>query len=149
MKNWVILPTFIVILCCPQLARGDQKIPATKKDHPWKGIKLGSAILDIGGTYRLRGEMQDETNIRTYGTGTKEDYILSRLRLDRNLQLPHAIRLHTQIQDAEAMGLSFSDKDFAPGNNPYHDPFDINQAYIEYRPVKGATAHLSAKGERL
>jgi hypothetical protein len=118
MKNWVILPTFIVILCCPQLARGDQKIPATKKDHPWKSIKLGSAILDIGGTYRLRGEMQDETNIRTYGTGTKEDYILSRLRLDLDLQLPHAVRLHTQIQDAEAMGLSFSDKGFPPRQQP-------------------------------
>ncbi|HEC99700.1 MAG TPA: hypothetical protein ENN18_04890 [Proteobacteria bacterium] len=139
MKSWMPGLVCIIVLLYPQLVRGDQETLAAKKDYPWKGIKLGPAILDISGTYRLRGEMQDETNIRTYGTGTKEDYILSRLRLDLDLQLPHAIRLHTQIQDAEAMGLSFSDKDFSPGNNPYHDPFDINQAYVEYRPVKEAT----------
>lgn len=139
MKNWIILPAFIVILCSPQLVCGDQEALTQKSSYPWKGIRLGSCILDIGGTYRLRGEVQDEHNIKTYGTGTQEEYLLSRLRLDLDLQLPHAIRLHTQIQDAEAWGLSFSDEDFAPGNNPYHDPADINQAYVEYQPFKEAT----------
>jgi len=93
-------------------------------------------FLSIGGTYRLRGELQDGFNIRTYGTGTREDYLLSRLRLELDLRLtPHSL-IHAQIQDAEALGLSFSDKDFARGNNPYHDPFDVNQLYLEYRPVK-------------
>jgi hypothetical protein len=37
-----------------------------------------------------------------------------------------------QIQDAEETGVSFKDSDFSSGNNPFHDPFDINQAYVEF-----------------
>jgi len=72
MKSWMPELVCIIVLLYPQLVRGDQEPLATKRDCAWKGIKLGSAILDIGGTYRLRGEVQDETNIRTYGTGTKK-----------------------------------------------------------------------------
>jgi hypothetical protein len=93
-------------------------------------------LLSIGGTYRLRGEFLDGFNIRTYGTGTREDYLLSRLRLDFDLRLSANSRIHAQIQDAEALGLSFSDEDFSGGNNPYHDPFDINQLYLEWWPIK-------------
>jgi hypothetical protein len=110
----------------------------------WAGDSDDSAIaqpentklLSIGGTYRLRGEFLDGFNIRTYGTGTCEDYLLSRLRLEFDLRLTANFRIHTQIQDAEAFGLSFSDEDFLGGNNPYHDPFDINQLYLEWWPIK-------------
>jgi len=103
----------------------------TKNGEPEK-IKLFS----IGGTYRQRGEVQDGYNIRAYGTGTSEDYLLSRLRLDIDFRLASSLGLHAQIQDARALGLSFSDQDFAQANNPYHDPFDINQLYLEYWPAK-------------
>jgi len=93
-------------------------------------------LLSLGGTYRLRGEIQDGFNIRTYGTGRHEDCLLSRLRLDFDLGLSANFRIHTQMQDAEAVGLSFSDKDFSGGNNPYHDAFDINQLYFEWWPIK-------------
>lgn len=93
-------------------------------------------LLSIGGTYRLRGEFLDGFNIRTYGTGTHQDYLLSRLRLDFDLRLAANSRIHAQIQDAETLGLSFSDKDFLGGNNPFHDPFDINQLYFEWWPIK-------------
>ena len=93
-------------------------------------------LLSIGGTYRLRGEVQDGFNIKTYGTGTREDYLLSRLRLDFDLRLAANSRIHAQIQDAETLGLSFSDKAFSGGNNPFHDPFDINQLYFEWWPIK-------------
>lgn len=110
----------------------------------WGGVSEGTnneqpektKLLSIGGTYRFRGEVQDGFNIRTYGTGTREDYLLSRLRLDIDLRLVANFCIHAQIQDAEALGLSFSDEDFAKGNNPYHDPFDVNQLYFEYRPAK-------------
>lgn len=88
--------------------------------------------LSIGGIYRLRGEVQDEFNVRRYSTGTKDDFILSRLRLEIDLKLAKDLRIHTQIQDAEILGSSFSDRDFKGVNNPFHDPFDINQLYIEY-----------------
>jgi len=93
-------------------------------------------ILSMSGTYRLRGEVQDGFNIRTYGTGTRDDYLLSRLRLDFDLRLTANSRIYAQIQDAEALGLSFSDKDFSGGNNPFHDSFDINQLYFEWCPIK-------------
>ena len=93
-------------------------------------------ILSMIGTYRLRGEVQDGFDIKTYGTGTREDYLLSRLRLDFDLRLTANSRIHAQIQDAEALGLSFSDKDFSGGNNPFHDSFDINQLYFEWWPIK-------------
>ena len=93
-------------------------------------------ILSMSGTYRLRGEVQDGFNIRTYGTGTRDDYLLSRLRLDFDLRLTANSRIYVQIQDAEALGLSFSDKDFSGGNNPFHDSFDINQLYFEWCPIK-------------
>jgi hypothetical protein len=93
-------------------------------------------IISIGGTYRLRGEIQDEFNVRTYGTGAQDDFLLSRLRLEIDLKATKNLRIHTQIQDAEILGSSFSDKDFSGSNNPFHDPFDINQLYIEYWPVE-------------
>ena len=93
-------------------------------------------IISIGGTYRLRGEIQDEFNVKKYGTGTQDDFLLSRLRLEIDLKAAKNLRLHAQIQDAEVLGSSFSDKDFSGSNNPFHDPFDINQLYIEYWPVE-------------
>lgn len=111
----------------------------------WTGVpaNLASAppektkVLSISGTYRLRGEVQDSFNIRAYGTGMREDYLLSRLRIEIDSRWTSQLHLHAQIQDARALGLSFSDEDFARGNNPYHDSFDINQFYLEYRPAKG------------
>jgi len=93
-------------------------------------------FVSISGTYRLRGEVQDGFNIRAYGTGMREDYLLSRLRLEVDWRWTSKLRLHAQFQDARSLGLSFSDEDFSGGNNPYHDPFDINQLYLEWWPVK-------------
>jgi hypothetical protein len=93
-------------------------------------------VFSIGGTYRLRGEVQDGFNIRAYGTGRREDYLLSRLRLEIDWRWTSQFRLHVQLQGARTLGLSFSDEDFAGGNNPYNDAVDINQLYFEYRPSK-------------
>jgi hypothetical protein len=110
----------------------------------WAGVPNDSAdpqgektnSFRVSGTYRFRGEVHDGFNIRAYGTGTREDYLLSRLRLDVDWRWTSQFRLHAQLQDARTLGLSFTDQDFAGGNNPYHDPFDINQLYFEYRPSK-------------
>lgn len=93
-------------------------------------------VVSIGGTYRLRGEIQDEFNIKNYGTGTKEDFLLSRLRLEIDLKVAKNLKIHAQIQDSRVLGSSFSDRDFRGSNNPFHDPFDINQLYIEYWPTE-------------
>ncbi len=49
--------------------------------------------LSIGGIYRLRGEVQDEFNVKRYSTGTKDDFILSRLRLEIDLKLIKKFRM--------------------------------------------------------
>lgn len=116
----------------PISAYGQEETTSKQSDYPWKNIKIGEGVLNIDGAYRLRGEAQQGFNIKTYGTGTTEDFLLSRLRLDLDLRFHDTFRLHLQIQDAEETGVSFKDSDFSPGNNPFHDSFDINQAYIEF-----------------
>jgi hypothetical protein len=122
--------TVLAIACSTALLYG-QVSGETQNGQPEK-----AKLFSIGGTYRLRGESLDGFNIRAFGTGIQEDFLLSRLRLETDLRLTPHFHIHAQIQDAEAFGLSFSDEDFAEGNNPYHDPFDINQLYFEYWPVK-------------
>jgi len=104
----------------------------TERTRPDRALVFG-----FTGTCRLRGEVQDGFNIRTYGTGRREDYLLSRLRLDLDLRWRPLLRVHAQIQDARAVGPSFSDEDFSGGNNPFHDAFDVNQLYLEVRPSEG------------
>lgn len=102
------------------------------KNHvpAWKDISIGQSYISVNGSYRLRGEFQDEYDIKTYGTGDCEDFLLSRLRLNFNLRLWN-LSAFVQLQDARIIGSSFDDSDFAP-SNPYHDDMDIRQAYIDY-----------------
>lgn len=108
----------------------------TEKDLPWHNLKLGHTEITISGSYRLRGELQDEFHVKNFGTGKTEDFLLSRLRLDTDVRFSQQARLHLQFQDAHVFGSSFSDQDFSAGNNPFHDPLDINQAYLEFQPWK-------------
>lgn len=103
---------------------------------PWHNLNIGSTKIKISGSFRLRGEIQDGYNIKTFGTGGQEDFLLSRLRLEMSVQFNKQARFHVQLQDAQVFGSSFSDQDFNSGNNPFHDPLDINQAYFEYQPLK-------------
>lgn len=113
------------------LALGAQASEGEARDRPGQAV-----AFSLAGTYRLRGEVQDEFDVKTYGTGVREDYVLSRLRLDLDLRWKSILQIHAQIQDARAFGLSFSDEDFSGGNNPYHDAFDINQLYLEVQPSR-------------
>lgn len=120
---------FLLILCFPDFSYGVQDDEGEKNINDIK-----HTTFTIGGTYRLRGEVQDKFNVKTYGTGTQEDYLISRLRLHLDLQVTQKLSFFLEIQDAEVLGLSFEDKDFKGKNNPYHDPFDINKAYISFKP---------------
>jgi len=54
-----------------------------KNDVPaWNDISIRQSHISVNGSYRLRGEFQDEYDIKTYGTGDCEDFLLSRLRLN-------------------------------------------------------------------
>jgi len=139
MKESVLKQISIVLFCLLIQGYGLQESLAVTKDkeNTMRGIRLGTTTLYINGTYRIRGEVQDKFNVKTYGIGTKEDYVISRLRLHLDLRFQDVLQFFTEIQDAEVLGLSFKDSDFSPNNNPYHDPFDINKAYITLQPIKG------------
>jgi len=91
--------------------------------------------LIIGGNYRVRYEIIDNFNVNSYGTNKEESFLLSRLRLEIDLKLAKNFKIHTQIQDAEVINQPIKDEVFKGKNNPYHDPADINELYLEYWPI--------------
>jgi hypothetical protein len=88
--------------------------------------------LTIGGTYRVRGEMTDNFNVSYYGTNKLDSFLLSQLRLEVDLKPDKNLKIHTQIQDAEVINQPIKDENFKGKNNPFHDPVDINELYLEY-----------------
>ena len=98
-------------------------------------FQKGKSELIISGTYRLRGEIQQNFNAKTYGAVGDETFLLSRLRLDLEYRFANSLKLFTEIQDSRVAGSSFTDADFQGKNNPFHDPFDINKLYISYKPI--------------
>lgn len=111
-----------------------EKVADHEKAYPWHNQKIGRTKITVTGSYRLRGELQDEFQVKTFGTGKTEDFLLSRLRLETDIRFSQEVTMHFQLQDARVLGSSFSDRDFATGNNPFHDPLDINQAYLVCQP---------------
>lgn len=59
---------------------------------------------------------------------------MSRLQLNIRRELPYHFSLVTKIQDAELVGSFFQKSDFDGKNNPYRDPFDLNVAYLSFKP---------------
>lgn len=131
MRTVIRLLSAVLSLAGLALALGAQAPEGGARDRPGRPL-----VLSFAGTYRLRGESLDGFNVKTYGTGAREDYVLSRLRLDLDLRWESVLRIHAQVQDARALGVSFTDEDFAGGNDPFHDAFDINQLYLEIRPAR-------------
>ena len=94
---------FVLVVGCLAVFLNAQLPEDPKNDQAEK-----TKLFSLGGTYRLRGEVQDGFNIRAYGTGRREDYLISRLRLEADLRWTSKFSIHAQIQDARALGLSFS-----------------------------------------
>lgn len=132
-----LLLVSIFLLMLPNVIFGQQRqISNDENVFPWHQLKLGQSEISISGSYRMRGELQDGFNIKTFGTVKREDYLLSRLRMNTEIRFFPQMRFNIQLQDAEVFSSSLSDRDFSTGNNPFHDPLDINQAYVEILPFK-------------
>ncbi len=125
---------FSIVVAIPSIGYVQQT--ASHQETRGLGWQIGNTTLSLSGSYRVRGEVQDEFHVKTFGTGQTEDFLLSRLRFDTDLRFAPQLRLHFQLQDARIAGQSLSDQDFSAGNNPFHDPLDINQAFVEYQPSK-------------
>lgn len=98
-------------------------------------FQTGKSEIVLSGNYRTRGEIQQGYNIKTYGIDENETFLLSRLRLNLEYRYASRLKVFVQFQDARVTGSSFTDADFEGKNNPYHDPFDINNLYISIKPA--------------
>ncbi len=90
-------------------------------------------FLTLYGNYRLRYEFYDNYDILNSNYRTQQSYLLSRLRINLDFNLSKNFVFHTQIQDSEIIDSPVSDKLYKGKNNPYHDPFDMNEFYFEYK----------------
>lgn len=87
--------------------------------------------FSFSGSYRLRGEVMNDYNIKSYATDKKEDFIISRLRADFAIEFFNEIKLNLQLQDSREMGSSLPNSELK-GNNPIRDYMDINQLNVTY-----------------
>ena len=98
--------------------------------------------LTIGGSYRVRYEIIDNFNVNSYGTNKEESFVISRFRLEMDLKLAKNLKFHTQIQDAEIVNQPIKNEKFKGKNNPFYDPADINELYLEYWPSNNLSVIL-------
>jgi hypothetical protein len=107
---------------------------ADETKNPLKNINIGFADLDIGGGLRLRGQYQTDFNIKKYTDG-HDGFGEERFRLECSLKFIETMRFFVQMQDAHVYDLQFAVKDFYPPYSPYENPFDLRQAFFEYRNI--------------
>ena len=121
-------------------------LPAVESEQPsaeerfWahgKGIPLGPFKVDVGGGLRLRGEGQDNFNVKRYGDGSQDLFLLERARLEVCWHFLDDLRLFVQGQDAHALGSNFANADF-PNGSPLNNTFDLRQGFVEWTHIGGS-----------
>ena len=117
-------------LTATQAACAGTGTPREKRPATRIAIHGDTATLSVSGTYRLRGELQRQYNLKSYATGADEDFLLCRLRLGFDLRIRDRLGAFLQLQDCRISGSPFDDKDFKI-SNPYHDDMDIRQGYLD------------------
>lgn len=99
--------------------------------------------LAFSGEIRLRGEGFSGGGFKPdNGTG----YLLTRIRLNMRLQPTSWMRLYFQGQDAHIVG---EDETKLAPVPPYHDDFDLRQAYVEFGDVENKTFGFRAGRQEL
>ncbi len=102
-----------------------------------KGLPIGPFKLDLGAGLRIRGEVQDNFNVKKYGDGSRDELLLERARVELGLHFLEGFRLFLQGQDAHELGCNFSNADFQ-GGSPYNNLFDLRQAFLEWVRIGGS-----------
>lgn len=90
-------------------------------------------FFNFEGSLRFRGEVQKGFDIKSYGKKREDDFFLSRLRLNFKVKPSKKIEIFMQIQDSRVYGTYFKEMDFEGKNDPFRDPFDINNLYLKYK----------------
>ena len=104
-----------------------------------KGISLGPGKLDIGGSIRGRYEWFDNFNVKQYHPNrhTKDHVLLERVRLTLDYHLTDHAHAFVMFQDSHYWLNEISRKD-AKGPHPYLNPWDLRQAYVEWKHIGGS-----------
>ena len=93
----------------------------------------GGAFLSLGSEVRERFEM---FSIPRFGLGTDADsYLLQRVMVHADLRMGRAIRLFAQLGAHDAFGKKLL-------NPPDEDHIDVQQLFVEVRPVQELTARV-------
>jgi len=128
--------TFLVLLLFPFESSRAQNA----QDITWghlKDIRAGPFTLDLGGQVRFRYEADDGFQVKSYAPGTSDSFLLERVMLDADLRYGEQARIHLQFRDAHVMGSRLGREDF-PQSNPFEDPMDIRQAFLEWLRIGGS-----------
>ena len=141
------LSFFSLLFSWTGAVRGDsaEEIRAEKESRPketfedrfWSHIKdipAGPGILSFGGSLRVRYEFQNHYNRKTYGEDTEDGFLLERFRLNMDYLIKKNLHAFVEFQDAHVWGSDFSVDDFG-GKSPDENPFDLRQAFVEWRRI--------------
>lgn len=117
----------------------DRATTPSAEERLWshlRDIPIGPFKLDLGASLRLRGELQHNFNVKTYGNDSHDELLLERLRVEVGLHFLDGFRLFVQGQDAHELGCNLANDDFQTGS-PYNNHFDLRQAFLEWRGIGG------------
>jgi hypothetical protein len=135
----VVLAVSILLLFQP--ANASQPIGEKQAwSHALKQIPIGQFTLDISGSLRLRYEYAENYNRKEYGLKKNDGFLLQRFRLQFDVHWEDRLRLFLQFQDARVFDYKLKDSDFI--SNPNKDENELQQAFIETKPVTVAPVYL-------
>ncbi|MBN2420594.1 MAG: alginate export family protein [Deltaproteobacteria bacterium] len=115
--------------------------------------------LSLDGELRLRYEMMDGFNDKTYGETVKsgeghDGYLLNRIRLGMIYKHNADILLRISMQDSRAFDWGFNDsnwysKEFGMENNPQKDYLELHHTYLQISDIGGSSLTLTLGRQKI
>jgi len=112
--------------CCALIALLTAAVPCFAQD----AAEPSFPDLNFSGSLRTRYEYLDNYTIRKYGVDDRDNFLLTRLRLEADLLLRPDTHAFVQFQDARLFFSDFNRHDFPP-KCPYENRFDLRQLFFE------------------
>lgn len=147
------LPGAALCLACmagctaPRTPAAEPVSSAPQGSPPLKNVSIGPGKLDVGLNFRTRYEVFDNFNTLHYDEAD-DDLLLLRTRLSLGYRLAEANRFFVEFQDARYTLNRMKRGDFAL-SCPYYDPFDLRQAWWEWRQMGGSPWSFKAGRQSL
>ena len=140
-KIAIILAVTFVLIAYPGDSYPSEKLNDLSSNL--KGIKLGSATVNFGGSLRTRYEYLHNYNKKSYGMDKKgtnpwghdkdDGFFMERLRLNMDAMWSDRYRFFVEFQDANIWDYDLPDRAFP--SNPYEDDTELQRAFIEIKNI--------------